>query len=146
MLTASTTADFSKHFEYLKRISSGAEALVSVTVAEQAKHVWLKCMEMFGSLLVLPAAGATPDGQIIYSWDSEEHHLEAEIFGGTHAVEWFYRNRESGEFWEQEIGERESLSGEIVSALRHFLRPPLEVDFASPLLSTPSHQAPNVAS
>ena len=130
MLAAITEADFSKHFEYLKRISSGTEALVSVTVAEQAKHFWLNCIEMFDSLLALPAAGATPDGQISYSWDFEEHHLEAEIFGGIHPVEWFYRNRESGEFWEQEIGEMESLSSEIVSALRHF---------TSPLLSTPSH-------
>lgn len=48
--------------------------------------------------LPVPAAAVGPDGGLAYSWDAGPHHLEAEINDGR-PTEWFYRNRDTGEFW-----------------------------------------------
>lgn len=46
----------------------------------------------------IPSAGTGPDGVMFYSWDKDQHHLEAEIFPDRDA-EFFYRNRQTEDLW-----------------------------------------------
>lgn len=53
-------------------------------------------LERFGPRI--PAMCTGPDGQVMLSWDDEEHHLELELFTDKPA-EIFYRNRKTNEIW-----------------------------------------------
>ena len=46
----------------------------------------------------VPGAIRGPDGQLMLSWDVNEHHLEMELFQDKPA-EVFYRNRNTEETW-----------------------------------------------
>lgn len=49
-------------------------------------------------LLPVPDACPGPDGQLLYSWDTSEHHFELEIYPEGLSV-FFYRNRVTGRIW-----------------------------------------------
>src|SRR5205809_6924017 len=72
------------------------------------KPTMARTLEAWGRLAAaakgLPAPDATPgpDGQVLYTWDRDRHHLELEILPAGPA-EFFYRDRRSGGLWECEF-------------------------------------------
>jgi hypothetical protein len=52
-----------------------------------------------GNLLSVPDACPGPDGQLLYTWDHGDHHLELELFPDAPA-EFFYENDTTGDVWE----------------------------------------------
>lgn len=53
-------------------------------------------LERFGPRI--PAMCTGPNGQVMLSWDDNEHHLEVELLLNKPA-EIFYRNRKTNETW-----------------------------------------------
>lgn len=73
----------------------------------------------FGHRLPPAAACSGPDGVMFYSWDRGRYHLEVEILPDNTA-EFFYRDRETEEFWGVDITIGDPIPAEIVEALGHF--------------------------
>lgn len=80
--------------EYLQKLPS-ADGVTEAQVG-LVKAIWSKVVERYGTKATPPAAGLF-DGRIFFvSWDIGPHYLEFELSSdGT--VEWFYKNRETGE-------------------------------------------------
>lgn len=89
---------------------------------------WIDRMDSMGANFVLgalafsgaqPNVGVGPDGEVMFTWDSPEHHLELEIFSeGT--GEFFYLNRKTDEAeeWECIIGG--AIPEEVIKKLKLF--------------------------
>ncbi len=106
-----------EHLKYLRHISDpNGERLVSAATAARARITWQFAWMAAGPNLPVPAAGVGPDGQILYSWNYNEHHLEVEIFADQPA-EWFYRNRKTGEVLEFDQNPGSALSPELINKL-----------------------------
>lgn len=60
------------------------------------------CYNLTNLGLPIPAACTGPDGQVCYVWDNNEHHLEIEFIPDS-PIEFFYRNRETGECFDSEL-------------------------------------------
>lgn len=104
------------------------------TINSATSKNWIDRMESMGVNLVLgenfvlgalavsgvqPNVGVGPDGEVMLTWDSPEHHLELEIFPeGT--GEFFYLNRKTDEAeeWEYTIGW--AIPEEVIEKLKLF--------------------------
>jgi hypothetical protein len=104
--------------DYLDRIT--ADNLVTAQMAGLAWDAWDKLSVAADNALPVPDAGPGPDGQILYTWDREEHHFELEILPASPA-EFFYRNRNSGELWEWEYVIGQPIPADVLAKLRLFL-------------------------
>ena len=80
-------------------MSSG---LIPAEVAERAWQGWDQVARMEGGRLAVPDACPGAVGQILYTWDRAEHHLEMEVFPEG-PFELFYRNRLDGRLWSCDI-------------------------------------------
>jgi hypothetical protein len=109
-----------EHFKYLKDISEGSEPIVSKQTADLARKAWSLLWQETGYVLPIPSACTGPDGQILYSWDKGEHHFEVEIIPGK-PMEFFYRNRKTGELWGEEYTLGDSLPAEAAKKLKLFM-------------------------
>lgn len=89
---------------YLAQVSSYEEEapLISEATAASSLAAWKALWSASGKRLSVPDACPGPDGQLLYTWDREEHHLELEIFPSGRG-EFFYRNRKSGELWDWDL-------------------------------------------
>ncbi len=86
-----------------EKIRTGDLTMSTAILAARAwAGVWAKTKRR----IPIPDACPGPNGQLLYCWDTSEHHLELEVFPSGD-VEMFYRNRTSGELWEYEyvVGE-----------------------------------------
>ncbi len=59
-----------------------------------ARELWRLLQEVVGEPRV-PQAGPVSGGGFQFVWDRDEHHLEIEILADR-TLEWFYRNRRTG--------------------------------------------------
>lgn len=108
-----------EHRRYLQRVSSeGVPSLISQATAKKSWNLWLAVRKATGNLMPIPSAGTGPDGVMYYSWDREEHHLEAEIYPDQNS-EFFYRNRQTGELWGEYYSDG-ALPVELLSKLSLF--------------------------
>jgi hypothetical protein len=84
-----------------------------------AWRAWNKLSEAFGTLPV-PDAAPGPNGELLYTWNTGEHHLELEIFADGSA-ELFYANRVSGDLWGSEYTIGGPFSDDVREKLRAFI-------------------------
>ena len=96
---------------------------VAADVAAAARQMWTKLSAATGNQLPLPDACPGPDGDLLYTWDRGDHHLEVEIELGT-APTAFYWNRRTGETWEADLEESSPVPEEVLSRLKVFLSHP----------------------
>lgn len=80
---------------------SAGEIEFTVSLINLAEQVWSHLKNHFrtqGKCLEVPDACPGSNDNFMYVWSTAEHYLECEIFGdGT--VEFFYRNRSTGDNW-----------------------------------------------
>lgn len=83
---------------------------LSWSVWEALKTVFEKTKEL---CLEVPDACPGSKDNFVYTWSKSEHYLECEIFG-TGEVEFFYRNRNSGEDWGEDTTLEQGFSTDIL--------------------------------
>jgi hypothetical protein len=109
-----------KHLEFLDRVTKGESPPITIETAELARSAWQLIWQESGYRMPVPAACTGPDGEMFYSWDRGRHHLELEIIPGQPA-EFFYRDRETGEFWGEEYTIHDPLPSKILARLTLFM-------------------------
>src|SRR2546421_9163409 len=72
------------------------QELITPRVARLAWNAWTALSNSTGNALLVPDSCPGPDGQLLYTWDRNDHHLELENFADAPA-EWFYESDASGE-------------------------------------------------
>lgn len=92
---------------------------VSADIAGAAWAAWQKLRDATDHQLMVPNAGAGPNGEILLSWDLEEHHFELEL-SPAEPPYYFYRNRVSGKTWGAEQAYHEPVPAAAVERLRTF--------------------------
>lgn len=96
---------------------SSGEVEFSVTVIDLAEKVWLSLKNHFrsqGKCLEVPDACPGSNDDFMYVWSKAEHYFECEIFGDG-AVEFFYRNRSTGDNWGEDTTLEHGLSTTILA-------------------------------
>lgn len=83
---------------YLRQVSQAGD--IDHYTAVRAGRAWRELRAATSARLPVPDACPGPDGELLFTWDLDEHHLEVEIYPSGQA-EAFYRNRASGELWER---------------------------------------------
>ena len=96
------------------------QELLTPHVARLAWNAWTALSNSTGNALLVPDACPGPDGELLYTWDRGEHHLELEIFADTPA-ELFYENELSGEIGEATLVIGEPVAAEVLNRLRLFV-------------------------
>jgi hypothetical protein len=107
------------HLEYLARVSTGPNPPITAETAKNAKIAWLAIRKASHGRVPVPSAGTGPDGEMFYAWKNGRYHLELEIIPGQPA-EFFYSDRETGEFWGEDFEVGTPLPPSIVSKLTLF--------------------------
>ncbi|AGA28301.1 hypothetical protein [Singulisphaera acidiphila] len=106
-----------EHRKYLQKLERDGE--ISTELENTAWRILLDLLDAAGSSLAIPDACPGSDGQLLYTWDQAEHHLELEMFPDRH-VEFFYRNRRTGGLWEHEQDVTDGLPLDTIAKLRLF--------------------------
>jgi hypothetical protein len=105
----------SSHLSFLRR--AAADGLASATTVEAAKQIWEQVWRAAGRAIGGPAAGVGDDGEILCTWDRDEHHLEVEVREAE--ADWFYKNRQTRETAEWQTRATDShLPTELVERIR----------------------------
>jgi hypothetical protein len=99
---------------YLGTVSAAGE--ITPSTAALALKFWNELRRAVRGLPV-PDAAPGPEGQLLYTWNRAEHHLEAEIFPNG-SIEMFYRNRITGDLWGHDSTAGDALSEEVITRLR----------------------------
>lgn len=86
------------HLDWLRDLHNGEDAVLSRAIFNAAVLSWDEIDQESEGRMPLPAACTGPDGQMFYSWDKDEHHLEIELDPGDGNF-WFYRNRKTEIMW-----------------------------------------------
>ncbi|MFI5337799.1 MAG: hypothetical protein ACHQ5A_13510 [Opitutales bacterium] len=94
--------------------------VITPRVARLAWNAWTSLSNSTGNVLLVPDACPGPDGELLYTWDRGEHHLELEIFADTPG-ELFYENDVSGEVGEAALVIGEPIPAEVLDRLRLFV-------------------------
>lgn len=119
LLSAKAFTKHMQHLEYLKRVSTGERALITPETASLAIKAWRMLWLTSGGQIPVPAACTGPDGEMFYSWDRGQYHLELEILPGQPA-EFFYRDRITEQFWGEDYTIGEPLPAAVVAKLPLF--------------------------
>lgn len=93
--------------------------IITDVAALRAWNIWKQLSKCKGKSLRVPDASAGPDDAFIFIWNKDEHHLELEIFPGG-ALDFFYRNRKSGDLWSSEYKVGEILAQDVLEKLAIF--------------------------
>ncbi len=96
------------------------QELVTPRVARLAWNAWTALSNSTGNAMLVPDACPSPDGELLYTWDRGEHHLELEIVPDAPA-ELFYENDVSGEVGEATLVIGEPIPAEVLDRLRLFV-------------------------
>jgi len=105
-------------YHYLSSVLEAGD--ISAHTASVAWDEWNLLRQSIGNSLPVPDAAPGPEGQLLYAWNKEEHHLEAEIFPDD-TIEFFYLNRVTNETWEKDCEAGEPISQDIASRLKIFI-------------------------
>ena len=119
LLTAKAFTMHLEHLNFLKRVSTGESPPITPETALRASKAWRLLWKASDFKIPVPSAGTGPDGEMFYAWNAGRHHLELEIIPGQPA-EFFYRDRESGEFWGEDYETDKPLPAGVVSKLALF--------------------------
>jgi len=109
-----------EHLEFLRHVSTGDKPLISKATAQEARLAWYATWEASGFALPIPAACTGPDGKLLFAWDKGRHHLELEFIPGG-VPEFFYRDRDSGELWDEDYTIGAPISPEVHRKIRFFI-------------------------
>lgn len=94
------------------------KAVVRMT-ASVASKIWIKLLGALSNNLPVPDAGAGPDGEILFTWNRDDHHFELEIFPDQHG-EFFYLNYRTDEMWECEYRLENAIPDKVKTTLKLF--------------------------
>ena len=108
-----------EHLSFLKHVSTGERPSITPDTARSASTAWRVIWRASDYKMPVPAAGTGPDGEMFYAWNAGRYHLELEIIPGQPA-EFFYRDRETGEFWGEDYEVGAPLPAKIVAKLGLF--------------------------
>ncbi len=108
-----------EHLSFLKHVSTGERPSITPDTARSASMAWRLIWKASDYKMPVPAAGTGPDGEMFYAWNAGRYHLELEIIPGQPA-EFFYRDRETGEFWGEDYEVGAPLPPKIVAKLGLF--------------------------
>lgn len=86
-------------FRYLADAAS--RKLIGPETNRRARSAWIQVWADTSRQMPVPDACPGPDGELLYTWDRDAHHLELEI-PPEGPVEFFYRNRLTEELWEMD--------------------------------------------
>ncbi len=78
-----------------------------------ARRVWRELRRATADTIRVPNASAGGEGQVLYTWNEREHHLELEIFPDGR-TEFFYRNRRTGKLWDHDQLEGAPIPTDVV--------------------------------
>ncbi len=111
-----SSVQLKSHNMFLAQVTR--DELVGSEVTGAAKEAWWKIFAVTDGLMPYPAGCAGPEGDLLYYWDFNEHHLELE-FALNRIPEFFYRNRLTNELWESVL-DAESIPQDAVAKLKLF--------------------------
>ncbi len=106
-------------FDYLASLV--LDQHITARTAGDARRAWEQLVKEFGSRVPVPDVGAGPDGQILFSWNNDEHHFELEIMPEGIA-EFFYLNMRTDKMWSLSYSVGNSLPNHVAEGLHPFLR------------------------
>ena len=99
------------------------ETEFSERVLNLSWSVWERLTSLFqarGQWLEVPDACPGSKNNFMYTWSKSEHYLECEIFGAGE-IEFFYRNRNTGEVWGEDTTLDQGFSGDILDKASLFI-------------------------
>lgn len=102
-------------FHYIEAAKQSQE--ISSETAGWAWSTWKRLDTTLSHCLPVPDVSYGPDGQFLFIWDKEEHHLELEIEPSGEGY-FFYRNRTTGKLWDSAYTVSSDLTEEIIEKLR----------------------------
>jgi hypothetical protein len=111
------------YLESLKsEVNESCKSQFAVAVLESAWKTWNSLSLYFARenlCLEVPDACPGQNDDFMYTWSKAEHYLECEIFGDG-AIEFFYRNRKSGEVWGGDTTLEQGFSASILRKVSIF--------------------------
>jgi hypothetical protein len=127
-MSETTTAPAPTEFQLLRRVQGlvdylngiADQELVTPRLARLAWQAWTALSNSMSNALLVPDACPGPNGELLYTWGRDGHHLELEIFADAPA-EFFYENDSSGEVWESAFVIGEPVPPEVLDRLRLFV-------------------------
>jgi hypothetical protein len=123
-VTGSTRCSIKSYLELLKReVNENQNTGFTEQVLDLSYIVWQKLKNLFeetkGLTLEVPSACPGAKNNFMYTWTKTEHYLECEIFGSGE-IEFFYRNRKTGEDWGKDTTLEEGFSKDVLHYLTLF--------------------------
>src|SRR2546425_555455 len=123
-----STAPPHSEFQLLRRVQGLVnylyqivdQELVTPRLARLAWEAWSALSNSMGNALLVPDACPGPNGELLYTWDRDGHHLELEILPDVPA-ELFYENDATGAVWESLFSMGEPVPAEVLEKLRLFV-------------------------
>jgi hypothetical protein len=119
-VTLAMEASYSGREQRLNRFIGTVRELgeISPDTAQQAWQAWQRLKAAVRTLAV-PDASSGRNGEFLYLWDKEDHHMELEIApGGT--ADFFYTHRTAGNLWGAEYQIGDPLNHDILERLKLF--------------------------
>jgi hypothetical protein len=104
-------------------VREAREAKFSERVLNLSWSVWEALKSLFeakGLCLEVPDACPGSKDNFMYTWSKSEHYLECEIFA-TGEIEFFYRNRNTGEVWGEDTTLEQGFSTDIFDKASLFI-------------------------
>ena len=95
--------------------------LISEVIADRARTVWQRLDLATAHRVPAPDVGPGPNGEVLFVWDTEEHHFEIEL-SPRETTYLFYRNRKTGSVWGDDWAEDASIPEEALRRLSAFWR------------------------
>jgi hypothetical protein len=95
---------------------------VNQALYELSLEIWRELshtLQRNGCFLPIPQVCPGSSNNLMYTWSLDRHYLECEIFDSGE-VEFFYRNRSTGETWGEDILSGQHLSREILQKANLF--------------------------
>ena len=112
---------------YLDSLKNEAKVTEEIQFSERVLNlswsVWEKLKSSFqtrGMWLEVPDACPGSKDDFMYTWSKSEHYLECEIFG-TGEIEFFYRNRNTGVVWGEDMTLEQDFSADILDKALLFI-------------------------
>ncbi|MEG4342429.1 hypothetical protein QUB70_03960 [Microcoleus sp. A003_D6] len=104
-------------------VTEARDANFSERVLNLSWSVWKALKSLFeakGRCLEVPDACPGSKDNFMYTWSESEHYLECEIFA-TGEIEFFYRNRNTGEVWGEDTTLEQGFSTDILDKASFFI-------------------------